>query len=94
MPEFRRLDRLQVGPDEVLVIDFKTGQEKSDEYNSQMQEYMAAVAPAFPGQKMPRLSPLHRPGRGRGGPMLELIGLQEDLVDRTCAAGAGKPRRQ
>ncbi len=49
--EFRRLDRLQVGVDEVLVIDFKTGKEKSVEYNAQMREYIAAVAPLFPERR-------------------------------------------
>ncbi len=51
LPEFRRLDRLQVGPDEVQVIDFKTGKEKSEKYNSQMREYLGAVRPLFPGRR-------------------------------------------
>jgi ATP-dependent exoDNAse (exonuclease V) beta subunit len=51
MPKFKRLDRLQVGPGEVLVVDFKTGNEKSDEYYSQMREYLAAVAPLYPERK-------------------------------------------
>jgi len=50
-PLFRRLDRLQVSPGEVLVIDFKTGIEKSEEYNSQMREYLGAVQPLFPGRR-------------------------------------------
>jgi len=51
LPEFRRLDRLQVGADEVLVIDFKTGPEKSGAYDSQMAGYLGAVGPLFPGRK-------------------------------------------
>ena len=51
VPEFRRLDRLQVGADEVLVIDFKTGTEKSAGYNAQMAGYLDAVGPLFPGRK-------------------------------------------
>lgn len=50
-PEFRRLDRLQVGADEVLVIDFKTGPEKDAGYHSQMAGYLDAVGPLFPGRK-------------------------------------------
>lgn len=50
-PEFRRLDRLQIGADEVLVIDFKTGKEKSEEYNTQMREYVAAISPLYPGRR-------------------------------------------
>ncbi|MCU0236299.1 MAG: UvrD-helicase domain-containing protein [Acidobacteria bacterium] len=49
--EFRRLDRLQIGTDEVLVIDFKTGPEKSEGYRSQLTGYLDAVAPLFPGRK-------------------------------------------
>jgi ATP-dependent helicase/nuclease subunit A len=49
--KLRRLDRLQVGADEVLVIDFKTGKEKSGEHDRQVREYMAAVAPLYPGRK-------------------------------------------
>jgi ATP-dependent helicase/nuclease subunit A len=50
-PEFRRLDRLQVGADEVLVVDFKTGPEKSAGNKSQMAAYLEAVGPLFPGRK-------------------------------------------
>jgi ATP-dependent helicase/nuclease subunit A len=45
-----RLDRLQAGPEEVLVIDFKTGTIKSGDYDGQVREYMAAVAPLYPGR--------------------------------------------
>jgi ATP-dependent exoDNAse (exonuclease V) beta subunit len=51
VPEFRRLDRLQVGADEVLVIDFKTGPGKSEEHKSQMAGYLDAVGPLFPGRE-------------------------------------------
>jgi ATP-dependent exoDNAse (exonuclease V) beta subunit len=51
LPEFRRLDRLQVDADEVMVIDFKTGPEKSEDYKTQMREYLGAVAPLFPGRQ-------------------------------------------
>jgi ATP-dependent exoDNAse (exonuclease V) beta subunit len=51
VPEFLRLDRLQVGADEVLVIDFKTGPERSEEYKSQICGYLDAVGPLFPGRK-------------------------------------------
>jgi ATP-dependent exoDNAse (exonuclease V) beta subunit len=51
LPEFRRLDRLQVGADEVLVIDFKTGREKSKEYNAQLRGYIAAIAPLYPERR-------------------------------------------
>jgi len=51
VPEFLRLDRLQVGPDEVLVIDFKTGPARSEEYISQVAGYLDAVGPLFPGRK-------------------------------------------
>jgi ATP-dependent exoDNAse (exonuclease V) beta subunit len=51
LPEYRRLDRLQLSPDKVLVIDFKTGKEKNEKYISQMREYLDAVRPLFPGRK-------------------------------------------
>jgi len=51
LPEFRRLDRLQVGAEEVLVIDFKTSREKSKGYNTQMRDYIAAVRPLFPDRR-------------------------------------------
>jgi ATP-dependent exoDNAse (exonuclease V) beta subunit len=47
VPEYRRLDRLQVGANEVLVIDFKTGSEKIEKYRLQMEEYLGAVGPLF-----------------------------------------------
>jgi ATP-dependent exoDNAse (exonuclease V) beta subunit len=50
VPKLRRLDRLQAGPGEVLVIDFKTGMEKSAEHISQVREYMATIAPLYPGR--------------------------------------------
>ena len=50
-PEFLRLDRLQVGPEEVLVLDYKTGREKKDSYRDQMREYLDAIGPLFPGQR-------------------------------------------
>lgn len=49
-PEMRRLDRLQVGRDEVLVIDFKTGPEKNEAHRSQIRGYLDAVGPLFPGR--------------------------------------------
>jgi ATP-dependent exoDNAse (exonuclease V) beta subunit len=51
LPGFRRLDRLQVSPEAVFVIDFKTGKEKNAKYISQMREYLGAVRPLFPGRK-------------------------------------------
>ncbi len=51
VPEFRRLDRLQVGGDEVLVIDFKTGLEKSEKHESQIKGYLNAIGPIFPDHK-------------------------------------------
>ncbi len=51
VPEFRRLDRLQIGAAEVLVIDFKTGPEKDEKYRFQMEEYLGAVGSLFPGRK-------------------------------------------
>jgi ATP-dependent exoDNAse (exonuclease V) beta subunit len=51
LPEFRRLDRLQVDTDEVLVIDFKTGPEKRKEYETQMAGYVGAVTPLYPGRQ-------------------------------------------
>ncbi len=50
-PELRRLDRLQVGDREVLVLDFKTGSEKSAAYAAQLRGYLAAVRPLFPGKE-------------------------------------------
>ncbi len=50
VPKLRRLDRLQAGPGEVLVIDFKTGMKKSAEHISQVREYMATIAPLYPGR--------------------------------------------
>jgi ATP-dependent exoDNAse (exonuclease V) beta subunit len=50
VPRLRRLDRLQVSPGEVLVIDFKTGREKSAEHVSQVRDYMATIAPLYPGR--------------------------------------------
>ena len=50
-PEVRRLDRLQVGAREVLVLDFKTGREKSAAYAAQLRGYLAAVRPLFPGRE-------------------------------------------
>ena len=49
--EIRRLDRLQVGADEVLVIDFKTGKEKSEEYDRQIRDYVAAIGPLYPERR-------------------------------------------
>ena len=51
VPKLRRLDRLQAGPEEVQIIDFKTGMEKSAEHASQVREYMATVSPLYPGRK-------------------------------------------
>ena len=51
MPEFRRLDRLQISADEVLVIDFKTGREKAGEHRPQVKGYLDAVGPLFPGRR-------------------------------------------
>jgi ATP-dependent helicase/nuclease subunit A len=48
---FRRLDRLQAGGDEILVIDFKTGKEKNEEYSTQIRDYIAAVGPLYPGRR-------------------------------------------
>ncbi|MCJ7525464.1 MAG: UvrD-helicase domain-containing protein [Candidatus Aminicenantes bacterium] len=50
-PDLLRLDRLQVGPEEVLVIDFKTGKERNTDHVSQMRKYLVVVAPLFPGKK-------------------------------------------
>ena len=49
--DFMRMDRLQVGPAEVLVIDFKTGKEKGANHTAQMEKYLAAVTPLFPAKK-------------------------------------------
>jgi ATP-dependent exoDNAse (exonuclease V) beta subunit len=51
VPEFRRIDRLQVGREEVRVIDFKTGIKKSEEYKTQIKDYVAAVGPLYPGRR-------------------------------------------
>jgi ATP-dependent helicase/nuclease subunit A len=51
IPKYLRLDRLQVSPGEVLVIDFKTGMEKSEAYNGQIKGYLGAVGALFPGRK-------------------------------------------
>ncbi len=45
-----RLDRLQVGADEVRVVDFKTGTERAEAHEAQVRAYMAAVAPLYPGR--------------------------------------------
>ena len=50
-PDFLRLDRMQVGPEEVLVIDFKTGTDRNPGHEVQMRKYLAALAPLFPGKK-------------------------------------------
>jgi ATP-dependent exoDNAse (exonuclease V) beta subunit len=46
---FRRLDRLQIGSEDVLVIDFKTGQETAVDHETQMEKYLSAITPLFPG---------------------------------------------
>jgi ATP-dependent exoDNAse (exonuclease V) beta subunit len=51
LAEFRRLDRLQVGDEEVRVIDFKTGKERSPDHEAQMRRYLHAVAPLYPDLK-------------------------------------------
>jgi ATP-dependent helicase/nuclease subunit A len=51
VPEFRRIDRLQVGRAEVRVIDFKTGLNKSAGHLAQIKDYVAAVAPLYPGRR-------------------------------------------
>jgi ATP-dependent exoDNAse (exonuclease V) beta subunit len=51
IPNFRRVDRLQVGPEAIMVIDFKTGKDRSKEHEQQMREYLHALAPLFPGKK-------------------------------------------
>jgi hypothetical protein len=48
---FQRLDRLQIGSEEVLVIDFKTGQETTTDHETQIKKYLTAVTPLFPGKK-------------------------------------------
>jgi ATP-dependent exoDNAse (exonuclease V) beta subunit len=51
VPELRRLDRLQIGSEEVRVIDFKTGGDKSPDHGMQMRRYLQAVAPLYPDLK-------------------------------------------
>jgi ATP-dependent helicase/nuclease subunit A len=51
VPEFRRIDRLQVGREEVRVIDFKTGLKKNEGHKKQIKDYVAAVAPLYPGRR-------------------------------------------
>lgn len=50
-PEFLRLDRLQIGPDEVIVIDYKTGGEISSAHRNQIRMYLDAIGPLFPGRR-------------------------------------------
>jgi ATP-dependent helicase/nuclease subunit A len=50
-PNLLRLDRMQVGPQEVLIIDFKTGMDRHAGHETQMRKYLAALAPLFPGKK-------------------------------------------
>jgi ATP-dependent helicase/nuclease subunit A len=47
---FQRLDRLQVGLEEVLIVDFKTGQEIAVDHETQMEKYLSAITPLFPGK--------------------------------------------
>ena len=47
--EHRRIDRLLAGPDQVTIIDFKTGSEKSPEHPVQLAAYAEALRPLFPG---------------------------------------------
>jgi ATP-dependent helicase/nuclease subunit A len=47
---FQRLDRLQIGSEEVLVIDFKTGQETAAAHKTQIEKYLTAITPLFPGK--------------------------------------------
>jgi ATP-dependent helicase/nuclease subunit A len=66
-----RVDRLAVGPEEVLIVDFKTGPVRETDlpalYATQMALYRAACARIFPGRRIacallwlegPRLTPL------------------------------------
>ena len=46
----RRLDRLVITPDEVWVIDFKTGREHPDSHHQQVAGYVNLVRPLFPGK--------------------------------------------
>ena len=39
------------GREEVRVIDFKTGMKKSEEYKTQIKDYIAAVGPLYPGRR-------------------------------------------
>jgi ATP-dependent helicase/nuclease subunit A len=48
---FQRLDRLQVGLEEVLIVDFKTGQETTADHETQIKKYLTAITPLFPGKK-------------------------------------------
>jgi len=81
-PEARvhgRIDRLAVGPEEVLIVDFKTGRETDMPalYATQMALYRAAALRIFPGRRIAcALLWLE-------GPRLQL--LPEALLDREIA---------
>lgn len=49
--EYRRIDRLMVGKDEVIVIDYKTGREKSKVHERQIRQYLEIVRPLLRKEK-------------------------------------------
>lgn len=50
--EYRRIDRLIIKENEILVIDYKTGTQMGEEYIIQVAEYLEITAPLFPEKKV------------------------------------------
>ena len=51
-PALRRVDRLLVGKDEVLVVEYKTGSDKLPQYREQVLEYVDIVTPIYEGKRV------------------------------------------
>jgi ATP-dependent helicase/nuclease subunit A len=50
--EYRRVDRLLLTPERVLVIDYKTGSQKSDHHSRQVMDYIQILRPIFPEKNL------------------------------------------
>lgn len=47
-----RTDRVMVGPDEVIVVDFKFGRPNPEKYHPQVQNYMSLLSQMYPDRKI------------------------------------------
>ncbi|HET6452047.1 MAG TPA: PD-(D/E)XK nuclease family protein, partial [Spirochaetia bacterium] len=51
-----RMDRVVADPHNVMVIDFKTGEEQPAEHEAQLRDYMAILADVYPGRRVAALA--------------------------------------